>query len=79
MTEKELLELKDQIDASEKKITSLQAQKMVLMKQLKETFKCNTVKEAKAKLQKMKGELEELQRQYDEGCEKLEEDYMEES
>lgn len=74
-TEKELLELKKQVDAAKVAISELEGQKKAQLKQLQEDWGCKTVEEAEKKLAKMRKEVETLETQIETGIEELEEMY----
>jgi uncharacterized protein YukE len=74
-TEKELLELKKQVDAAKVAISELEGQKKAQLKQLQEDWGCKTVEEAEKKLAKMRKEVETLETQIETGIEELEETY----
>ena len=74
-TEKELLELKKQVDAAKVAISELEGQKKPQLKQLQEDWGCKTVEEAEKKLAKMRKEVETLETQIETGIEELEETY----
>ncbi len=75
MTEKELLDLKEEVEEAKTKVSELTGQKQALIKQLKEDWKCATVEEAEKKLKSMKIDIEKLEEQIEEGTKELEEKY----
>ena len=75
MTERQLLELKEEIEEAKQSVSELNGQKTALLKQLKDTFKCGSIEEAQAKSQQMKKDIDKLQLQIDEGSKDLEEKY----
>lgn len=79
MTENELLKLKEKIDTAEQSVQQLKGQKKELLARLKEDFKCETIKEAKAKKKELESQLEKLQEKLDLKLEEIEKKYHEES
>lgn len=75
MTEKELLQLKDEIDEAKTKVAELKGQQQMLMNQLLETYGCKTIADAEKKLKLMDKEISTVQNQIDEGIKELEEKY----
>lgn len=75
MTEKDLLDLKQQIDDAKTSVSELKGQQTALLKQLKDTYKCNTIEEADALVEKMRKEIATLQRQIDTHVAELEKKY----
>ena len=57
MTEKELVNLKGEIDQAKAKVAGLQGQHDLLMKQLQDTWGCKTTQEAEKTLAKMEKEV----------------------
>ena len=74
-TEKELLELKSQIDSAKIKVNELTGQQNALMAQLKE-WDCKTIEEAEAKLKEMEAEVNSFESKIAEGVRLLEEKYQ---
>jgi len=75
MTEKDLLDLKQQIDDAKTSVSELKGQQTALLKQLKDTYKCNSVKEAEVLAEKMQRNITALQTQIDKHTKELEEKY----
>ena len=75
MNERELLDLKHQIEDAKTSVSELKGQQQMLMKQLKDEWKCNTIEEAERKIKSMGKEIDALQTQIDEGVKELEEKY----
>lgn len=75
MNEKQLLELKEQIDVSKSKLSELKGRKQVLMGTLKEKWGCSTVSQAEEKMRKFKGEISDLEDRKEQGIKVLEENY----
>jgi len=75
MTEKNLLDLKQQIDEAKTSVSELKGQQTALLKQLKDTYKCTTVKEAEKLAEKMQRDITALQTQIDKHTKELEEKY----
>ena len=76
MTEKNLLELKDQIDEAKASVAELKGQQTILMQQLKTNYNCKSIEEAETLLAKWKKEVDKMQMQIDEGLKELEEKYQ---
>ena len=76
MTEKNLLELKDQIDEAKASVAELKGQQTILMQQLKTNYNCKSIEEAETLLAKWKKEVDKMQIQIDEGLKELEEKYQ---
>jgi predicted nucleic acid-binding Zn-ribbon protein len=77
MTEQELLKLKNEIDDAKSSVSELKGQMTVLMKQLKDEYKCNSIEDAEVLLTKWEKEVTKIQQQIDKGIEELEEKYKE--
>ena len=60
MTEKDLMNLKEELNQAKDKVAGLQGQHDLLMKQLKETWECKTTQEAEKALAKMEKDVEEM-------------------
>lgn len=75
MTEKDLLDLKSQIDDAKTSVSELKGQQTALLKQLKENYKCNTIEEADKLVEKMRKDIATLQKQIDEHTAELEKKY----
>lgn len=76
ITEKELLAKKKEIENTKAEINQLKGKETTYLEQLKETWKCPTLKKAKDKLQAMKKELEELEQEIEEKSLELEQEYF---
>ena len=76
MTEKNLLELKDQIEDAKANVAELKGQQTILMQQLKTNYNCKSIEEAETLLAKWKKEVDKMQMQIDEGLKELEEKYQ---
>lgn len=75
MNEKQLLELKEQIDTAKDEVKELEGRKKYLLQQLKEDWGCKTLDEAEEKLDDLKEEVQTIKDKIDEGTNKLEEKY----
>jgi septal ring factor EnvC (AmiA/AmiB activator) len=73
MTEKDLLELKEEIEEAKQKVSELKGEKQALLKQLKENWKCSSIEDAEKKLVKLGEQEEQLSNQIETGIEELEE------
>jgi len=72
ITEQQLLELKDKIDAAKQTVSELTGQKQALMRQLKEDWGCETVEDAEVKLDAMDNSIAVLDRRIKNGIKDLE-------
>ena len=75
MNEKQLLELKEQIDASKSKLSELKGRKQVIMGKLKEKWGCSTVRQAEEKMQELKEKIADFEYSKEKGIKVLEENY----
>jgi cell division septum initiation protein DivIVA len=75
MTEQDLLDLKRQIEDAKTSVSELKGQQTALLRQLKDTYKCNSVEEAQRMVEKLKADANKLQKQIDEATKELEEKY----
>lgn len=60
MTEKELLNLKKEIDSTKIEISELTGEEKALTKRLKDDWECNTLAQAKIKIREFEKELSSL-------------------
>ena len=72
MTEKELLELKEDIEEAKQKVSELKGERQALMKRLKEDWNCGSLEEAEKKLKEMSEQVDKLSDEITEGMEELE-------
>ena len=75
MNEQDLLDLKQQIEDAKTSVSELKGQQTALLKQLKDTYKCNSVEDAERMVAKLKTDANKLQKQIDEATKELEEKY----
>lgn len=75
MNKDKLLELRDQIDQAKEQINQLEGRKKYLMQQLSDQWGCQTVKEAKKKLENLESEVVDLDSKIKQGIQSLEEEY----
>ncbi len=75
MKEKELLELKQEIDLAIQTVSTLKGQKKVLLDQLKELWNCETLEDAKIKLEQTEKELETVNKKIKKGLKEVESKY----
>ena len=71
MTEKELLELKEEIEGAKEKSSELKGEKQSLMKRLKEEWDCKSVKDAEKLISEMEKEIETTSLEINNGLEEL--------
>lgn len=74
MTEKELLNLKEEIDKAKAKVSELTGKQKYLKKQLLE-WRCKSVREAVEKLENMGTEVEKLTKEINERVEEIRKHY----
>jgi predicted nucleic acid-binding Zn-ribbon protein len=74
-TEKELLDLKSQIDSARIKVSELTGQQNALMEQLKE-WGCKTIEDAEKKLKEMETSISDFDVKIAKGVEDLEKKYQ---
>lgn len=79
MEAKDLLELKEKVDAAKLKVSKYQAQLEMKMEELKKTWKCATPEQANEKLNTMEKELQELEQKINKGIHTLKEKYFNET
>lgn len=60
LTEKQLFNLKDQIEQANNALNQLTGKKQILLKTLKTDFKCNSLEDAKEKLSDYDGQIKEI-------------------
>lgn len=60
ITEKQLLNLKNSIKQSQSEISELQGRKKYIIQQLKTDWECNSIKEAKQKLNDFKEKVDKI-------------------
>ena len=75
MTESQLLDLKAQIEEAKSSVSELKGQQNALLKQLKDTYKCNSIEEADKKVGVMQKDIATLQKQIDGHTAELEKKY----
>jgi predicted transcriptional regulator len=76
MKEKELLELKQEIDHAKEESLKLQGQKNALLQQLKDEYQCSSVEQAEKLLERLQGEYSKLTSEIEEGIKKVEKEYF---
>jgi hypothetical protein len=75
MTEKELLELKEDVSEAKIKVSELTGQEKALTNQLKTDWGCKTIAEAEKKLKEMDDEIASIDKKIEVGVKELEEKY----
>ena len=73
MTEKELLELKTQVDKAKTVVSELTGQRNALMKQFKDDWSCDTIEEADKKLKEIEYSVSNFDSKIASGIKELEE------
>jgi len=73
ISEKDLLDLKDQISEAKVKVSELTGQNQILMRQLKETWNCETIEQAEEKLEELSKRKSHLEKKIMKASEELEE------
>ncbi len=74
MTEKDLLELKEEIKEANEKFLQLKGQREALLQQLNEDWECTTIKQAQTKIDDIEKELTKINSEILEGIKNLEND-----
>ncbi len=77
MTKRDLLNLKEKLEAKRLEKATKEGQLEAEKKKLKEEFGVKGAKEAKEKLVKMEGELDSMEAEYEKGVASFEEKYAE--
>lgn len=72
MNERELLQLKKDIDSSKQQVSELKGERQALLKMLNEEWGCKSIKEAQIKLQELSDKCEKLSEEIDDGVKELE-------
>ena len=72
LTEKELLELKADVEKAKTRVSELKGQQTTLMKQLKDEFDCATIEEAEAKMEEYTKVIHILEKKIKKGVEEVE-------
>jgi len=75
MDEKQLLNLKKEIDLAKTKVAELNGEKKHLMQELKDIWKCATLGEGEKLLERMKNEIDRMNKEIEEGLQKIGEEY----
>lgn len=75
MAEIDLLELKQKIEEKKEELNRTKGKLDYLKKELKKTWKCDTLEQAEKKLQEMKKKIDKLEESLEKGIEQLEEKY----
>ena len=73
MNERELLQLKKEIDEAKQKTSELKGERQALMKQLKEEWNCETIEQAQSKITEMSEQSTQLSNEIDMRLIKLDE------
>jgi len=74
VTEKDLLELKEEIKEANEKFLQLKGQREALLQQLNEDWECTTIKQAQTKIDDIEKELTKINSEILEGIKNLEND-----
>lgn len=75
MDAKGLMKLKQQIEEAKQSTAELKGQQTALMKQLKDDWKCNSIKEAEKLMETFEEDIANLNANIEKGLEELEEKY----
>ena len=75
MTEKQLFDLKKQVDTANSTVSELKGQQTALLKQLKDDWGCKTIDEAEQKLKTLNAEIDMIAEQIEKGTTELVEKY----
>lgn len=76
LTEQDLIDLKGEIDEAKTKVSELNGQKTALMKQLKETWGCDSLEQAEKKLGSLNTQILNIKEKIDKKTTELEEQYF---
>lgn len=74
-TEKELLEMKKEVEEAKTSVSELKGQQTAVLKQLKDTYKCSSIEITDAEIGKIKTKLVNINKQIEEHSKILEENY----
>ena len=75
MKEKQLLDLKKQIESDKNEVAEMKGRRQGLMQVLKKKWQCNSLEEANQKIEELEKEKEYIQEKINEGIRELEENY----
>ena len=75
MEKVDLLAIKEQINTAKSKQSELTGQKALLLKQLQEKWKCNSIEEAEKKKKALNSQITKLEKQIEIATQELEEKY----
>jgi hypothetical protein len=75
LTEKQLLELKEDVEDAKQKVAELTGQQTALTNQLKTDWDCKTITEAEKKLKEMDNEIVSIDKKIEKGIIELESKY----
>lgn len=72
MSEKELLELKEEINEAKKEVAEYTGRNAEILSQIKQEFGCKNIKETKAKMTSLELQIEKYSESIEEGIQELE-------
>lgn len=75
LTEKQLLDLKEDVSDAKVKVSELTGQQTALMNQLKTDWDCSTIKQAEDKLVDMENKIQIINKKIEKGVIELEDKY----
>lgn len=75
MTEQQLVDLKKKIDSTKQKQSELIGKKKALLESLQSNFGCKNLQEAEKKAMKLQDQIEQLEKEKQEGIKEIEENY----
>ena len=75
LDERQLLDLKQEIEEAKSRISELKGQRNAVLQQLKDDFKCNNIEQANEKLKALEHKSENITKEINKLTQELEETY----
>lgn len=76
INEKQLLELKEEIEKAKSKLAELRGRKEYLLQELKDKWECESLEEAQNKIDSLNDEINNLETTIEKEIEELEDEYQ---